>query len=346
MLCLRDVRALFFRRLGAAALTAGGLSLSAAEARAETNTARLVVVGADENNRCTAASDLGRAVEQRLGRRAFDASAALTVRVTYERRAAGWLARIALSDAQGRKLGERELVTSADRCDDLDSSVALVAALLLDAPLPPGANEPSPSTAPPPPPPPTPLMVDPEPKPTEPEERWRFMVGADVLAVWGRLSGNDLLPGARVGFDFKPPHVMWLKLEAAFFLPRTVTHSESGASAEVRQESVAVAACPWAGDHSPAPSLCFGQELGFTQAHGQGLDVNRSQSRLGFTIFGRAGLAFELFGPMWLRVGLTGGVPLVRDRYIISGSDQQTHELFRTRSIVAAGELGLAAALP
>ncbi len=343
MLWLKGVRALFPRRLFAAAFAALGLGF-AAPASAESNTARLVVVGADDDNHCTGAGELGSAVERRLGRRVFDPNAALSVHVTYERRRGRWLARIVFSDALDRKLGERELVTSAARCDDLDSSVALVTALLLDAPLPPGANEPATSSTPAPPPHPTPLIVSPEPKPPEPSEPWLFMAGADAVAVWGRIP--SIMGGARLAFDFKPPHVMWLKLEASFFLPHTVSDTETTAAVEVTHESVAVAACPWGFAPSPAPFFCLGQEVSFTQSHGQGLDMNSEHSQFGLTIFARAGLSVALFGPMWLRVGLTGGVPLVRDRYIFSGSDQQTHELFRTRSILAAGELGLAAAFP
>jgi hypothetical protein len=336
------VRASSFRQLSAALLAASCLGAPTL-ARAQGNTARLEVTVEDADGNCQGALHLAQAVERRLGRHVFEPDAALVVRVTYERKGGGYLARIVLMDAQERKLGERELVSNSGRCMDIDSSVALVTALLVDTPLPEAASEQPSSSAEIEPPRPTRLLLAEEPPAIQPAEPWHFMVGADGLALFGRMP--DLTYGARFDFDFKPPHVMWLKLEAAFYLPRVVQDTPSGASARVRFESVSVAACPWVAATSPAPSLCFGQELSFTQARGEKLDVNHASSRFGLTIFGRAGLAAHLAGPMWLRVGLTGGVPLVRDRYIFAGTDSQAHELFRTRPVIATGELGLAAAL-
>ncbi|HVJ20512.1 MAG TPA: hypothetical protein VM686_34100, partial [Polyangiaceae bacterium] len=248
-----------------------------------------------------------------------------------------------LIDEKGRRLGQRELVSNAARCDDLDTSLALVTALLVDAPPepPPEPSEPEPIT------PKATRLLEPLPPPAPPPpppEPWRFMVGLNALGSFGHAPG--ITPGARVDFDVKPPHFIWLKLEARLDLPQRVEDDATGAAGELRYASAALAACPWVGERNIALWLCLGQELGWTQARGLELDFNREQSRIGLSLFGRVGLSLHAVGPLWFRVGLTGGVPLVRDRYIFSGSDQETHELFRTQPVVATGELGFAAALP
>jgi hypothetical protein len=313
-------------------------------AAAQTNTARLEVTGAEAD--CADAESLRVAVEQRLGRTAIDAQAKLVVRVDFQaRKPSGWLARITLVDDIGRRLGQRELVTNAARCNDLDSSLALVTALLVDAPPEPPAEEPSqPEPVEP---KPTRLLEPQEPPPPlrappPPPEPWRFMVGLNALAAYGHTP--EISPGARFDFDVQPPRLIWFKLEVRLDLPQTVEDEQTGAGARLRYSSVALALCPWVGERSPAPWFCLGQELSWIQASGLNLDVSRERTRFSPVIFARLGLALKLLGPLWFRVGLTGGVPLVRDRYIFSGSDQETHELFRTQPIIATGELGIAAA--
>lgn len=325
-------------------LTAG-LALPAVAA-AQTNTARLEVRGEQTAAQCMDAERLRVAVEQRLGRTVIDAEAKLIVTVTFEaRQPKGWIARITLSDDQGRRLGERELVTNAERCDDLDSSLALVTALLVDAP--PEPVDEQPSTPEQPPPKPTRLLEPQErqkPPPPPPAEPWRLMVGLNALGSFGHTP--HIKPGARFDFDARPPEFVWLKLELRLDLPSTFEDESTGAGAELRYAGGALAICPWVGERSPAVWLCLGQELGWIQARGLELDLNREHSRIALQIFARLGLALHAVGPLWFRVGLTGGVPLMRDRYIFSGSDGQTHELFSTQPVVATGELGLAAALP
>jgi hypothetical protein len=325
-----------------------GLALPAlAAGQTTSNTARLEVSGAGPETNCADVERLRVAVEQRLGRTAIDAQAELTVRVSFEPRSpSGWLARITLEDDNGRRLGEREIVTTQKSCADLDTSLALVTALLVDAPPEPPPESPSPETSVSPEPKPTRLLEpqpEPEPPPPPPEP-WRFMIGVSGLASTGRAPG--VTAGARLDFDVRPPSFIWLKLEARADLPRTVQDEASGAAADFRHGSLALAACPYVGEGSPSLWLCAGQQLGVSQVSGSALDVNREQTRVGLVVFARAILAIHAAGPMWLRVGLTGGVPLVRDRYIFSGPDQRTHELFRTQPVIATGDLGIAAALP
>ena len=168
------------------------------------------------------------------------------------------------------------------------------------------------------------------------------MVGLSALASFGHAP--DINGAARLDFAVAPPNFIWLQLEGRVDLPRTLEDPESGAQAELRRGSLGLAACPGLGGESPAFWFCVGQEVGWTQARGLNLDLTRETSRISVVVFTRVGLSLELADPLWLRVGLTGGVPLMRDRYIFSGPDQETHELFRTQPVVASGELGIVAA--
>src|SRR5688572_13338077 len=108
---------------------------------------------------CIDAPELSSAVEARLGRRVFGVRtpADLDVRLRLERPGSNqWRGDLLLLDDAGNELGRREIVTKAKDCSALDASLALVVALLVDAPpnLPPErAPPPATSTEAPPPPP-------------------------------------------------------------------------------------------------------------------------------------------------------------------------------------------------
>ncbi len=84
---------------------------------------------------CIDAASLGAQVEARLGRRAFEPDARLLVRVTLAPKAPrGWSARLELLNTRDELFGAREIATDSEACRELDSSLALVTALLVDSP--------------------------------------------------------------------------------------------------------------------------------------------------------------------------------------------------------------------
>jgi hypothetical protein len=152
--------------------------------------------------------------------------------------------------------------------------------------------------------------------------------------------------GVRAALEVKPPGFIWFGLEATVYGPRDVPDDDFDVSAEVSHGTVGFFACPWVSPGTVEIGVCLGQEIGYTTAIASGFDVNEEPTRLGTSTFGRVTLDVPLFFPLRFKAGLTGGVPVVRDRYIFSGPDQQVHEFFRTGSFIAIGQLGLAARLP
>jgi hypothetical protein len=328
--------------------TASLLSAYGASAQ-EAPAARIEVLSATESG-CVDATSLGAQVEERLGRRVFQDDARLLVRVALAEKAPrGWSARLELMNTRGELFGAREIATDSEACRDLDSSLALVTSLLVDSPAATRAAQsetaetPAPQAQPSPPPERAAEAGAPKAEPA-PSEPWRVMPSAAFAVLVGYVPRP--LFGLRAGLEVKPPGFIWMGIEATVYGSRDIPDDEFDVSAEVRHGTVGFFACPWMSRTSVELGVCLGQEIGYTAATASGFDVNLEPTRLDTMTFGRLALDVPLFFPLRLKAGLTGGVPLVRDRYIFSGQDQQVHEFFRTGSVVAIGQLGFAARLP
>jgi hypothetical protein len=85
---------------------------------------------------CPSATELQRDVEQRIGHRVFDSSAALSIEVSVRRDETNSIpirrTEIHVRDEQGHAVGERTLASSESDCRSLFSSTALAIALLVD----------------------------------------------------------------------------------------------------------------------------------------------------------------------------------------------------------------------
>lgn len=336
------------RLLRTVALVAASL-LSAYRVSAEESPAARLEVKSAPDSGCVDAASLGAQVEARLGHRAFESDARLLVRVTLAPKAPrGWSARLELLNTRDELFGAREIATDSEACRELDSSLALVTALLVDSPAATrAAQSETVETAPPPPAESQPPKAGPE-KTLEPvrveHEPWRVMPSAAFAALFAYAPRP--LFGLRIGLEVKPPGFIWFGVEATLYGTREIPDDEFDVSAEVRRGTVGFFACPWTTRTTVELGICFGQEIGYTASSASGFDVNNEPTRLDTTTFGRLALDVPVFFPLRLKAGLTGGVPLVRDRYIFSGPDQQVHEFFRTGSIVAIGQLGIAVRLP
>jgi hypothetical protein len=333
-------------------LIASASLFSAHAARAQASPAARLEVTSAPGSDCLDAQDLGAQVEARLGRPVFQGDARLLVRVSLQPKAPrGWVARLELLNTRGELFGAREIATEAQRCRELDSSLALVTALLVDSPAATEAAESEaepapPPPSPPPPPPPRPEGASPPESDAEPAkvESFRVTPSASFAALFGHVPRP--LFGVRVGLEVKPPGFIDFGVEATLYGVRDVPDEDFDVSAEIAHGSVGFWACPWTLEGTVEIGVCLGQEITYTTAKASGFDVNQEPTRLGTNTFGRLTLDTPVFFPLRVKAGLTGGVPLVRDRYIFSGPDQQIHEFFRTGSFIVIGQLGLAVRLP
>ena len=81
---------------------------------------------------CTAADQLVRSVEARVGKAVFREPADRFIEGDVTAQNGGWLARLVVTDAKGTPLGQREVVTSEPGCPSLDARLTLVLSLLID----------------------------------------------------------------------------------------------------------------------------------------------------------------------------------------------------------------------
>jgi hypothetical protein len=312
--------------------------LAAAKAHAEPAhlMASLDVNRAAGAETCLDAPALAKAVETRLGRSVFnDATPELRVSVTLERLPdAMWRAQLLLQDARGVELGRREIVSTEPACSALDPSLALVVALLVDAPPTPPPPAPEASPPPPPPPPPTPIRIPPPP-PT-PEEPWRFGAALSALASVGWLP--SFTPGASLGLFVEPPHLPELVVFAQGFLPRRA-ESSAGHGVEVSLLRLGLAVCPTLyGGPTVRVAVCAGQTIGRVQAEAFGFDENRRTADLAYAVEAGPVLRLSLVGPLVFRAFSGVEVPLTRNVYV--GGPTRT-VLFRSSPVAARGEMGV-----
>jgi hypothetical protein len=323
---------------------AGVVLLAAAPLHAESAhlTATLDVKRAPGAEECLDATALAKAVETRLGRAAFrGASPELEVTVELERLPDGvWRAQLLLEDAKGQALGRRELLSAEPSCAALDPSLALVVALLVDAPPAPPVEPPPPSdtSVPPPPrplpPPPTPIRIPRAPPP--PEEPWRL--GASLSAALSLGWLPSFAPGASLALSAEPPRLPELVAFAQFFAPRRRDSAE-GRGVEVSLMRVGLAVCPslYRGS-SVRVAACVGQTVGRVSATAFGFDENRRSADLGYAVEVGGLFQLSLIGPLTFRVFPGVEVPLTRNVYV-SGPERAV--LFRSSPVAARGEMGL-----
>jgi hypothetical protein len=323
---------------------AGVVLLAAARVHAEPAhlTATLEVKRAPGAEQCLDAPALAKAVETRLGRAAFGgASPELRVTVELERLPDGvWRAQLLLEDAKGQALGRRELLSAEPPCAALDPSLALVVALLVDAPPTPPAEPPPPtdtSTPPPPrppPPPPTPIRIPKAPPP--PEEPWRFGASLSAAVSVGWLP--SFAPGASLALSTESPRLPELVAFGQLFSPRR-TESQNGRGVEVSLMRIGLAVCPsfYRGE-TVRVAACLGQTVGRVGARAFGFDENRRTAELSYAVEAGGLLQLSLIGPLVFRAFSGIEMPLTRNVYV-SGPERAV--IFRSSPLAARGEMGL-----
>lgn len=298
---------------------------------------------------CIDAPELASAVEARLGRRVFGVRtpADLDVRLKLERPRSGeWRGDLRLLDDAGNELGRRDIVTKAKDCSALDASLALVVALLVDAPpnLPPErVSEPAPAptqTPAPAPPPPAPRKTTlrlPEDS-YAPREPWRFtaaLAGAGALGV-----APEPLLGVAAVFAFRPPRSPAFRLGGEFF-PTVVAELEPQRGAEITLLRVNLDVCPL--EHASEPfrlGACVGQRVGWLRVRGFGFDENLESDELSYALDLQGTAWWSVAGGFGVMLAVALEVPLLRNAYIVGADSAARQELKRSSPIAGSAQIG------
>lgn len=300
-----------------------------------------------ETQTCTETVQLGRAVEERLGRDVFGARAQseLHVRVRFERKRPGLFhAALWLSDRGGREVGRREISAKARHCSALDASLALVIALLVDTPPLPAPSPPPASSGTAPPPSsaapevprerPTPLTL---PADTyAPREPWWFAVTLSGVTAFGLIPSPAF--GAAVALGVRAPHLprFWISAET---LPERRLGSAPSATLSLTRFGLML--CPWeAGMVALRGEACLGQRVGFVRAAGEGFDVNQSTLQLSYDLAFELGGTWHFTRPLFLKIAAAGEVPLARPAYISRSADGARRQWFQASPVAASARLG------
>ena len=303
---------------------------------------------------------LQRAVEARLQRRIFvaDSSAQLVIRLRLAlRNKRQWTAELRLDDETGVNLGERTLSTSAAHCSALDDSLALIVALLVDAPLSDrerveplstgtravpepesAARAPgSPSTA-------KATRIELPTSTLAPRQPWRWEASAGATLALG------LLPGKAFGFELavsgKAPRAPELRLFGGAYAPREAYAGPGDAGARFAALFVGLEVCPFEGQlGSLRWSTCAGQSVAWLHAAAFGYDQNSSTDRLIYALLARGALLLPLLGPVSAHLSARAELPLARPVFVYGTGENDERSVFEMNPLSAVLEAGLSVAL-
>lgn len=320
------------RRFDGAILAA--ILFAAAPAHAERPNVHLRVDRAAGTESCLDEKRLAGSVEERLGRRVFDASRPPELRVVVEfSEARRYAANIELSDALG-VLGHRELSTEARHCSALDDSVALIVALLVDTPpTRPDATEspvgPAAPAAPAAParvqPPATPIRVPA--RTLAPREPFTFDARIGGSLGVGQLPGAAL--GGELGFGIRPPRGPWVRLIGEVYAPTERRLEGEGAGVRLGLQRLGLELCGRFADFGALETeLCAGQRFGRIPVSGFGFQQNREVTQISFAVSLGGNGYLRLGGSFAAYAGLHGEVPVVRQEFTARPDGQDDAVVF------------------
>lgn len=288
-----------------------GLSLFA---RA-TPTARLVYVRGEGAATCVDEEGLKLAVAKRLGYDPFRVLADNTVSVDVRKQGSRFVARLKLSDHEGRERGVRELASKSDDCADLTDTLALTVSIALDPlsltrppPPPPGPVDETATPALPPEPPPAEPTPPPEPPPAKPQStpstprKTSFAVGLGAHATIGAgpspAFGPDLYVGAQVS-------AFELQLSGRIDAPSSANIS-TGGSVSTSLAAASLAPClrfRWF-------AFCAQGTLGALTTSSQDVTRPRSDSGVWFALGSRASITVPIAAGFGARIFAELSFPL------------------------------------
>jgi hypothetical protein len=274
---------------------------------------------------CIQPADLARAVEDKLGRQVFGPSPEFTVDgVMRAGTSPKWRAQFTLVDASGAVQGTREVTSEQASCTAMDSSLALIVAVMIDprvalggAVVPETSTPPMPEPAPPP-------AVEPKPEPRPPpKEIPRAEIGEDLQRPLAHGSRGEVLFGTSgsLGLGVSAAlaaqitvHVRWGQSAAvewwAGLIPRNETYREGGLAA-VHTLQTALTLCPVRAEGGPVLFVLCGGVAGtlmltYTEGYKQGTAgflarpdaVARARLRLGLGTFALSLGVMGAIGPV------------------------------------------------
>lgn len=340
------MRAIFTSLSCACALLAQRPAEAADAARAS---ARLELEKGPGGAQCIDARALKRAVELRLQRPAFrpDLPATLNLQIAIERKPdASWDAEIVMRDSSGAVLGTRSIATRAAHCSALDDSLALVVALLVDAP--PGAatgadHQPERATSPPARAPVTPAKTPTITLPRDtpaPRQPWLFELTLEGTAAIGLLPG--VAPGVELGVGGTAPALPEIRIFSGLYPERQEQRAGANAGARFSFVNVGLELCPldralgavhWIG--------CAGQTLGWLRVAAFGFDENTTTTHLSYTLLAWTGLTIPVAKSLAGRLGVRAELPLERGTFSYGTRAGGQRDLFETKPVAAVLDLGL-----
>jgi hypothetical protein len=265
-------------------------------------------------------------VEARLDRRVFVPSRGARMRVTgtiaQVPNSQEWVASLEARDTTGRLVGVRVIRTEAERCEELDSSLALVLAIAIES-----AHQKI-------------VVHVPPPKREEPKALWGGSVAPTFWGSWGLLPGFAVGAGLRAGVE--PPSFWPLELELAGYFPKN--KDVGGRGAEFVGWQAGVSLCPTLAEGAARVRLCGGGQTGVLQGAGYGFSVPRqvTSTLANGVVGGEIEVPVGRLAPRF-RVGAL--FPFARDRFVY-GVGNETFELHRPSPVVLSFDLGLALRIP
>jgi len=305
--------------------------------------------------RCIDAPALERNVETRLHRRVFVREKAPFIRIFLRLshvNARAFSAQLRLVSDDGESLGERTLITNAAHCSALDDSLALVVALLVDAPLgereaelaesersastPRAAKDEEKASR-------TPTTVELPASTFAPREPWQWRATAGASLALG------LLPGAAIGLELgvraRPSRGPELSVFAQGYARREAS-SGDGAGAHFDALFVGLEICPLQTEVAGMRfAACVGQNLGRLHVAAFGYDQNSSATRLLYNVLARGRVSIPLVERVSAHLSARGEVPLARPLFYYGARENIDHDVFQPNAILAILELGLSVAL-
>ena len=250
----------------------------------------------------------------------------------------GWRADLSVSVGEATYEEHRQLEFVDPSCAQIDATLSLLVALLLDQawsehhtlrpeptpPAEPELHEPSPA------------LDSTPPQPTS--TPWSAFSGLSARAGVGDLA--PIAGGVSLDLRILAPRVVSLGASAIVW-PRAQTPAQGGGHGRFAAFDGAVSLCARALERPRLMlSPCAGARVGMIYAEGVGFSRDAKAIRARALADAALELRVRVAGPLWARFGLGAAVPVIRDRFIVPDG-AQIHVLHRAWPVVPTASFTL-----